>query len=586
MSRSPREVVDQVERLWGEGTLRGLNPEQLLGRFVARRDEEAFASLVAHFGPMVQSVCRGVLGDRHAADDAFQATFLLLARKAASVRQAGQLGGWLLRVARRVAVRAARQSARRPERTGLHVVGEGPAAPTPTDAFEPDLARSLHEEVDRLPASHRMAVVVCDLEGLTHQQAADRLQWPVGTVKGRLFRARRTLRDRLSRRGIVASAAVLAAGRSAKAAVSPSLVESTARLAAAVASGSLGSTSTPVPARVAALAAGEAQIMMIRSLVYVIGFSVAGAGLAAGAVGLAGPTAQEKGTAAQTQSRAAKGTGGPANAGASDDLAAALAKRLTAAERQQLLADQDNLQLEIELLELEVGGIRSRLLGELTMRRGNAQRAMQQFDTDPEGMTRQYQPNQSGKPGGEVSKEEIERQRIKLQSVLRLTLDEMKEVQEEYRSASERLHKMKVLAAEFTERLQAPNAEPRRIRPGDVLLIEVLEALPGRPIAGERRVRSDGTISLGWYGDLPVAGLNRVQAKIELIRHLQKSLSDESLGLIRTDEQSGVRIKVPPEESDRVVVDDSLADAEDSRNAGARGVSAPRLRDAPRARSE
>ncbi len=116
--------------------------------------------------------------------------------------------------------------------------------------------------------------------------------------------------------------------------------------------------------------------------------------------------------------------------------------------------------------------------------------------------------------------------------------------------------------ADLERQLEAPNAEPRKVRPGDVLMIEVLEALPGRPITGERLVRPDGTISLGFYGNLFVAGLNRDQIKVTLIEHLRQTLSDESLGLVEQDAQ-GRTITTDPVRSDRVFVDDSPSLARD-----------------------
>lgn len=99
---------------------------------------------------------------------------------------------------------------------------------------------------------------------------------------------------------------------------------------------------------------------------------------------------------------------------------------------------------------------------------------------------------------------------------------------------------------------------PARIQPGDFLVVEVLEALPGRPITGERLVRPDGTISLGFYGDIPVAGLTRHEVKVKVIEHLRKSLNEENLGLSRIDWKSGKRVEIAPADSDSVFVEDDL----------------------------
>src|SRR5262249_45040927 len=161
------------------------------------RDEEAFAGLLRRHGPLVFGVCRQVLGDAHDAEDAFQATFLVLARKAATVARQDSLAAWLHRVALNVARTARTAAARRraPEReTALRT------RPGPGDEVAPgDWQPLLHEEVDRLPEKYRVPVVLCYLEGRTHEEAARQLGWPLGSVKGRLARARDLLRARLTR---------------------------------------------------------------------------------------------------------------------------------------------------------------------------------------------------------------------------------------------------------------------------------------------------------------------------------------------------------------------------------------------------
>jgi RNA polymerase sigma factor (sigma-70 family) len=205
-------ALRQLRRLLDDGVVAGLADEQLLDRFVDGRDGAAFEALVARHGPMVLATCRGVLKDAHSAEDAFQATFLTLARKAASLRSADSLGCWLHQVARRAAVEANTAAARRlsRERPGLAI--ETPDVRERT-AGEDDRP-ILHEEIDRLPERYRAPIVLCYLEGMTHEQAAGHLRWPVGTVGSRLARARELMRGRLIRRGVTASAAVasMAAG--------------------------------------------------------------------------------------------------------------------------------------------------------------------------------------------------------------------------------------------------------------------------------------------------------------------------------------------------------------------------------------
>jgi RNA polymerase sigma factor (sigma-70 family) len=176
-----------------------LTDARLLGAYVAGRDEAAFAALVRRHGPMVLGVCRRVLRNGHDAEDAFQATFLVLARKAASVRPAGAVGGWLYGVAYRAALKAREAAARRRERP-LEAAQEPASEAAATHAQE--LAELLDREVSGLPEKYRLPVVLCDLGGKTGREAAGILGWPEGTVTGRLTRARRLLARRLARRGL------------------------------------------------------------------------------------------------------------------------------------------------------------------------------------------------------------------------------------------------------------------------------------------------------------------------------------------------------------------------------------------------
>ena len=216
-------VVKGVARLFGEGTVTGLDDRQLLDRFLVGGDAAAFEALVARHGPMVRAVCRRVLRDDHAADDAFQATFLLLVRKARTIRGDGGLGPWLHRVALRVAMRAGRgESKRRAKESPSPSAIDRAAMPESPDR---DLWRALHEAVDSLPEKYRAPVVMCYLEGRTHDEAATALRWPIGSVKGRLSRAREVLKGRLARRGVLAPAGAIVAGLSAEARASiPSIL--------------------------------------------------------------------------------------------------------------------------------------------------------------------------------------------------------------------------------------------------------------------------------------------------------------------------------------------------------------------------
>lgn len=176
-----------------------MTDRQLLERFRTVNDPDAFRILVERHGPMVLSVCRNILHEQHDVEDAFQITFLALAKRACTIKNLDTLGPWLHRVALRVAQRSRFQAYRRRVRERFHTDSgqEDPLGP-PDLSFIP----MLREEVSRLPDSYRLPVVLCYLEGKTNQEAAAQLSCPVGTIKGRLSRARQALRDRLSRRGL------------------------------------------------------------------------------------------------------------------------------------------------------------------------------------------------------------------------------------------------------------------------------------------------------------------------------------------------------------------------------------------------
>ncbi|MCI0701101.1 MAG: sigma-70 family RNA polymerase sigma factor [Planctomycetia bacterium] len=185
----------------------GAADADLLGRFAATRDESAFELLVWRHAALVQRVCKAVLRDHHAAEDAAQATFLALARKAHTFTGRGSVVGWLYRVARRIAVRLAKNQARRP--TSSPELDRVPSAETQPES-SPDELAALCTEVDRLPERYRIPILLCFFEGLTHQEAARRTNWPVGSIAGRLARAKDILARRLSRKGVGLAAITLA----------------------------------------------------------------------------------------------------------------------------------------------------------------------------------------------------------------------------------------------------------------------------------------------------------------------------------------------------------------------------------------
>jgi RNA polymerase sigma factor (sigma-70 family) len=225
--------------------------EVLLERFTARREQAAFAALVQRHGPLVLGVCRRVLGHEQDAEDAFQAVFCVLARKAGSIRRGTAVGGWLHAVACRIARRAKASQVRRRMRESE--LPDVQAPDQPPEWVWRDLWPILDEEVSRLPERYRQPFVLCQLEGKTTQEAAAELRCPPGTVSSRVTRARQRLRARLTRRGVALSAGMLAAAvnrQTATAAVSTALART------AVWTGLAYLACGPVAERVADLANG------------------------------------------------------------------------------------------------------------------------------------------------------------------------------------------------------------------------------------------------------------------------------------------------------------------------------------------
>jgi polysaccharide biosynthesis/export protein len=430
-------VLRDIQTLFDTGTASGLSDRQLLERFVGRRDasaEAAFEVLVLRHGPMVLRVCHIVLGDATDAQDAFQATFLVLVKRSGSIRRLESLGSWLYGVACRVAARARVEAARRraAERRGaLRVVPVGNSS----DCREQDCAEFgtvIQEEVRRLPEKYRAVVTLCYWQGLTQEQAATQLGCPLGTVRSRLARARGQLHKRLTCRGLAPLAGVVAAAlesRSAGAArldlVSNALIHSTVK--------------------------ASAQVIAGRALSDVTSTSVA----------------------VLTQS---------------------------------VLRSMFMMKFKMAMVALVLVGLGAY----------GASMAAPQADSgksSPGSRHRSYPT--------------AEKPRSKAQPAL-------------------------VTLGSYV------------VEPPDLLIVEVLEALPGRPISGERLVRPDGKIALGFYGDIYVAGLTIPEVKEKVVRHLQKYLGDETLGLSVRDGATGEPVidpktkepkQIDPKDSDRVFVE-------------------------------
>jgi len=202
-------LIRSVHRLAGPAGDTDRNDGELLRRFAAEQDENAFQSLMDRHGSMVLNVCRGVLRDAHDAEDAFQATFLVLARKATSIQKQSSVASWLYGVAHRIALRAKVNAGRRSQRERQAI--DMSLEPTACDADRAEMRSVLDEELRRLPDKYRAPLVLCYLEGKTNETAAQELGWPRGSIGRRLTRGRELLRDRLAYRGVALSAAGLGA---------------------------------------------------------------------------------------------------------------------------------------------------------------------------------------------------------------------------------------------------------------------------------------------------------------------------------------------------------------------------------------
>jgi len=230
------QFMHRVRRLLGGGAAPAAADSHLLDLFVRQHDTDAFTDLMQRHGPMVLGVCRRILGDAHEAEDVCQAAFLVLARKAASIRSEGCIAGWLCRVACRLALTTRASGARRRQlEQEAHRMSAPSAAPS-----SPELRLMLDEELNQLPAKYHAPLVLCYLEGKTYEEAASQLAWSHSTLKGRLTHGRELLRKRLARRGLALPAVAFAAALSegtAPAALPASMIAATRDVALDFAAG-------------------------------------------------------------------------------------------------------------------------------------------------------------------------------------------------------------------------------------------------------------------------------------------------------------------------------------------------------------
>jgi RNA polymerase sigma factor (sigma-70 family) len=245
----------------------GMTDGQLLEAFISQRNEVAFEALVRRHGPMVLKVCRRALRNHHDAEDAFQATFLVLARKASSVRPRDMVANWLYGVAYRTALKARTLRAKAQARE-MHV-GE---LPEPAHAHQGrchDLQEVLDQELTHLGDTYRLPIILCDLEGKSIKKTAEQLGWPQGTVAGRLARGRKMLAKRLARHGLGMGGGVALLANSASACVPPGLVAATVKAVGACAAGQAVATGV-VSANVAILMEGAIKAMFLTKLKTVV----------------------------------------------------------------------------------------------------------------------------------------------------------------------------------------------------------------------------------------------------------------------------------------------------------------------------
>lgn len=394
---SPERLQRDLATLFGSGTIAGLTDRELVHRITRATVDQAeaeacFEILVERHGPMVLRVCRNVLRDPHDAEDAFQATFLVLAKRIRSIRKLDSVGCWLHGVAARVSARARVEAAkrRRREREGGRL-----AVVSAVEDDENELQDvRVQEEALRLPERYRAVIVLCYWEGLTHEQAAQRLGCPIGTVRSRVARARDLLRRRLIRRGVAPGALEDGATPSVPLVLSRITVQAASKVAAGEA------LSQVVAARVAGLTSHVVWSLLMTKIQLA---AIPGLFVFLTSIGL--------------------GYGALAPQSEPDD-------------------DQPKPETKAPV----------------------AVEAPESVGTQPRPTYREYV-----------------------------------------------------------------------VEPPDMLLVEVLVAAPGRPISGERLVRPDGKISLGFYGDVEVAGLTLPEVKEKVVNHLRKYLADDALGLVAPD---------------------------------------------------
>jgi RNA polymerase sigma factor (sigma-70 family) len=257
---APSSILQAIRVMAEDRSTRERSDRELLGRFVANRDQAAFQALMQRHSPVVLDVCRSMLANQADVEDAFQAVFLVFARKASSIRQTSSIASWLHGVAYRIALKAQAEYSKRKKHEAIAPRRE--SVSSADDLSWREVKAVVHHELNALPEVFKVVLVHCYLEGKTQDEAALELKLPKGTLKGRLERARALLRERLVRRGLGLGAAVVASAWpvSKSTAVTPALIDSTIRVAAGQAGAGI------VSARVVRLTEGAVRAMSISQM--------------------------------------------------------------------------------------------------------------------------------------------------------------------------------------------------------------------------------------------------------------------------------------------------------------------------------
>jgi RNA polymerase sigma factor (sigma-70 family) len=493
----------------------GLTDGQLLERFASqgrRASELAFGALVERHGPMVLRVCRQILGDSHEVQDAFQATFLILVRQARSIRKQESAASWLYGVAHRVAKRTRVNGARRRWHEQRRATTARESDNAPRDAWP-----ELHDEIARLPEKYRQPVVLCYLEGLTTEAAAQWLGCPQGTILSRLSRGRDCLRARLTRRGLAPTVGTLLTASALEVApVPPALLESTILIATRFAAGKSATGPSAVAAE--ALAKGVMWSMSLTKLKAMAAGALALGVLVGGTVAVARQEGKDESsrTPPTSQKTAVRVNEAQPPTSKTTSEAPTTSETTGAQTVEQLLAEK----VDVEMLEMD-----------LEAKKDQLQRAMTNLE--------ELDARRASEPG--------------------LSREVEKALGESLRSAKLRTQELR----EDIHRSAVNLAQKRReldliAKPGDYVLVELLEALPGRPLTGTRIVGPTGVIILGWYGELEVAGLTNRQIKAKFVEHMRKYIDEEVLGLVEKDEMTGKQVRVDPADSNRAYVEIEL----------------------------